>query len=120
LTTPRTRRKQSRSQVSGPYTSTVIYPILVNFGNVTVGTSGTAPVTLANASNTTMTIQSIKAAPSVYAGTNNCGSSLAPGLSCTITLTFKPTQKGSIQGTLSLGLNGNAAKVEATLTGSGN
>lgn len=63
----------------GTITSTVIYPILVNFGNVTVGTSGTAPVTLANASNTTMTIQSIRAAPSVYAGTNNCGSSLGPG-----------------------------------------
>jgi hypothetical protein len=104
----------------GTITSTVIYPILVNFGNVTVGTSGTAPVTLANASNKTMTIQSITAAPSVYAGTNNCGSSLAPGLSCTITLTFKPTKKGSIQGTLSIGLNGNAAEVEAKLTGSGN
>jgi hypothetical protein len=37
------------------------------------------PVTLANASNTTMTIQSIRAAPGVYAGTNNCGSSLGPG-----------------------------------------
>jgi hypothetical protein len=103
----------------GTVTSTVVYPVLVNFGGVTVGNTGTAPVTLANASNKTMTIQSIAAAPSVYTETNNCGSSLAPGLSCTINVTFKPAQKGSVPGTLSMGLNGKAARTEANLTGSG-
>jgi hypothetical protein len=103
----------------GTVSSTVVYPVLVNFGGVTVGNTGTAPVTLANASNKTMTIQSIAAAPSVYTETNNCGSSLAPGLSCTINVTFKPAQKGSVPGTLSMGLNGKAARTEANLTGSG-
>ena len=103
----------------GSITSTVVYPILVNFGTVAVGSSGTAPVTLANASNTRMTIQSITTSPSVYTESNNCGTSLAPGLSCTVTLTFKPTVAGSVQGTLSMGLESVASKVEATLTGSG-
>ena len=61
-------------------TSIVVYPILVNFGGVTVGTTGSAPVTLANASNAPLTIQQITASPSVYTATNNCGTSLARGL----------------------------------------
>ncbi len=104
---------------TGTVTSTVVYPILVNFGSVTVGTVGTAPVTLANASNTPLTIQQITTSPSVYTATNNCGKSLAPGLSCTVTVNFTPTQKGSVQGKLSMALNGKAAKVESSLTGSG-
>jgi len=104
---------------TGTVTSIVVYPILVNFGGVTVGTVGTAPVTLANASNTPLTIQQITTSPSVYTATNNCGTSLAPGLSCTVTVNFAPTQKGSVQGALSMALNGKTAKVEATLTGSG-
>lgn len=103
----------------GSITPVVVYPILVNFGSVAVGKTGTAPVTLANASNQTMTIQKITAAPGVYTESNNCGSSLAPGLSCTVTVTFKPSQKGSIQGTLSMGLNGKPVKVVSNLTGSG-
>ncbi len=104
----------------GSITSVVVYPILVNFGGVTVGSTGTAPVTLANASNQTMTIQQISVAPGVYAQINNCGTSLAPGLSCTVNVTFTPTQKGSVQGTLSMGLNGKAVKVVSNLTGAGN
>lgn len=104
----------------GSITPTVVYPILVNFGSVTVGTSGTAPVTLANASNTSLTIQKISTTPSVYTQTSNCGASVAPGQSCIITVTFKPTQKGSVQGTLSMALNGKPSKAEANLTGSGN
>jgi hypothetical protein len=103
----------------GSITSTVVYPILVNFGSVAVGSMGTAPVTLANASNTRMTIQSITTNPSVYGDSNNCGTSLAPGSSCTVTVTFKPTVAGSVQGALSMGLESDSVKVEANLTGSG-
>ncbi len=104
---------------TGSVTSIVVYPILVNFGGVTVGTTGTAPVTLANASNAPLTIQQITTSPSVYSATNNCGTSLPAGMSCTVTVNFKPTQKGSVQGKLSMALNGKAANVESSLTGSG-
>jgi hypothetical protein len=103
----------------GTVTSTVVYPVVVSFGSVAVGAVATAPVTLANASNSTLTIQSITTAPTVYTETNNCGSSLAPGLSCTINVTFKPAQKGSISGTLSMGLNGKAPRIMSNLKGSG-
>jgi hypothetical protein len=103
----------------GSITSIVVYPILVNFGNVAVGSAATAPVTLANASNQRITIQSITTSPAVYAESNNCGISLAPGLSCTTTVTFTPAQAGSVQGTLSMALEGVPTKVEASLTGSG-
>jgi len=103
----------------GSITSVVVFPILVNFGSVSVGSTATAPVVLANASNQTLSIQQISAAPAVYTQTNNCGNSLAPGLSCTVTVSFTPTQVGSVQGTLSMGLNGKPIKVVSHLTGSG-
>ena len=103
----------------GTITPTVVYPILVNFGGVAVGNTGTVPVTLANASNHVLTIQQIKTVPSVYTETNTCGSLLAPGASCTVNVAFAPAKKGSVQGTLSMALNGKASVVESKLTGSG-
>jgi hypothetical protein len=78
----------------GSITSMVVYPILVNFGNVAAGSTASAPVTLANDSNRRITIPSITTNPAVYAESNNCGTSLAPGLSCTTTATFTPAQAG--------------------------
>lgn len=103
----------------GSVTSVVVYPILVNFGAVSVGGGSTLPVVLANASNAALTIQQIVTAPSVYTQTNNCGSSVAPGQSCTVNVTFTPTQTGAVQGSLSMGLNGKPVKVVSKLNGSG-
>ena len=104
---------------TGSVTGIVVFPVLVNFGMVTVASTATAPVTLANATNQPLTIQGITTTPSVYSATNNCGSSVAPGQACTVTVSFTPTQKGSVQGTLSMALNGKASTVKANLTGSG-
>jgi hypothetical protein len=103
----------------GSITSIVVYPILVNFGNIAVGSTATAPVTLANASNKPITIQSITTTPAVYAESNNCVLWLAAALSCTTTVTFTPAQAGSVPGTLSMALEGVPPEVEASLTGSG-
>jgi hypothetical protein len=103
----------------GTITSTVVYPIMANFGIVNVGTTATLPIVLANAGNVPLTIQQIAASPSVYTETNNCGTSLAAGASCTVTMTFTPTQAGNISGTLSMALNGKPAISEVTLAGSG-
>ncbi len=104
---------------TGTVTGILVFPVLVNFGSVTTNTTATAPVTLANATNQPLTVQGITTAPSVFTETNNCGSSVAPGQSCTVTVGFAPTKKGSIQGTLSMALNGKASTVKANLTGSG-
>jgi hypothetical protein len=51
---------------------------------------------------------------------NTCTDSLAPGLSCTLQLGFKPTVKGSRTGTLTVtGANGGAANVNLSGTGLG-
>jgi len=103
----------------GTVTSTLVYPGLVNFGSVKVGTTSTLPVILANASNKAMTIQSITVTPSAYTVSSNCGTSLAPSLSCTVNVTFAPTSTGNVSGSLSMGLNGAKSKAESKLSGSG-
>jgi len=70
----------------------------VAFGDQLVGTTSTAETaTLTNTGGLTLTINNL-ATNGTNAGdfeqTNDCGSGLSPGFSCTITLTFRPTQVG--------------------------
>jgi len=52
--------------------------------------------------------------------TNNCAASLAPGLSCTLSLVFKPTVKGARTGTITVaGANGGAGNLNLSGTGLG-
>jgi Right handed beta helix region/Abnormal spindle-like microcephaly-assoc'd, ASPM-SPD-2-Hydin len=103
----------------GSVTPVLVYPILANFGNVPVGQTGTVPVVLANAANKPLSIQQIVASPSDYSQTNNCGTSLAPGASCTISVVFTPLQPGNVVGKLSTALNGKALTAQVKLVGSG-
>lgn len=104
----------------GAVTPVTVFPIILNFGGVTVGNSSALPVTLANASNQNLTIQQITTSPSVYTQSNNCGASVAPGASCTISVTFTPTQTGAVKGTLSMALNGKPPVTKVKMTGTGN
>jgi hypothetical protein len=68
-----------------------------------------------------MTIASIVATGD-YSQTNNCGSSMAAGGSCTITVTFSPTAAGSRPGAITITDNNNAVNgstQSVTLTGTG-
>ncbi len=103
----------------GSVTSVLIYPILANFGSVPVGQTTTVPVVLADAANDTLTIQKITTSPGVYTQTSNCGASLAPGKSCTITVAFAPVQQGNVTGKLSMALNDKPLVEEVKLVGSG-
>jgi hypothetical protein len=73
---------------------------------VTVTNSGTAAATSLAASVT-----------GDYAQSNNCGSSLAAGASCTVTVTFRPTAAGTRTGTLTV--SGGGASTAVALTGAG-
>ena len=97
----------------------VVFPIQLNFGGVTVGQSSTLPVTLANAANAKLTIQEIATTSAVFVADNNCGVELGPGASCTINVTFTPTQTGRTSAQLVMGLNNKVAVSEAKLTGNG-
>jgi len=105
---------------TGATSSIVVFPIAPNFGNVTVGQSLTLPVTLANASNSALSVQEITASPSVYTQSNTCGSSILAGAACTISVTFAPTQAGTVKGIITMGLNGKQPTTRVRMTGTGN
>jgi hypothetical protein len=76
-----------------------VWPLALNFGSLPLATPSTAQTaTLSNSGQTSLPISSITitgADPGDFAQTNNCGTSLAAGASCTITVTFTPTGEGS-------------------------
>jgi len=55
-----------------------------------------------------------------FAQTNGCGTSLAAGTKCTISVTFTPTQTGTRTGTLTATDSANNSPQTASLTGKGN
>ncbi len=92
----------------------------LNFPRGTVGTASAAiQVTLTNAGNAALEIDSVSTSGD-FAETNTCGTSLAAGASCTISVTFTPTVAGSRSGVLTItdNSNGNAGSTQTvTLAG---
>ena len=94
-------------------------PTSLTFATQFVGTSSSAQsVTLTNYGTTALSITSI-AASGDFSQTNTCGSSLAAEASCTISVTFKPTQRGTRTGTLSITDNAAGSPQTVSLTGTG-
>ena len=78
-----------------------LVPASMKFSAVVNGTSPSQQTTLTNTGGTTLTITSIT--PSAqFAQTNNCGTSVAAGTSCTINITFHPTNTGSLAGNVTI------------------
>ena len=74
----------------------------LNFKKQTVGTtSPPQTVTLTNTGSKAVRIASMKASAE-FAVTSTCGTSVAAGANCTISVTFSPTQKGAKQGTITI------------------
>jgi ABC-2 type transport system ATP-binding protein len=100
-----------------------VSPGAVAFGDQVVNTSS-APVTLTvtNAGSATMNITT-----TAIAGTNSgdftksadtcAGTSLAPGASCTLNVTFKPAAAGARSGRITVNSNGGNVRVDFTGTG---
>jgi uncharacterized repeat protein (TIGR03803 family) len=85
-----------------------VSPLILTFGHQVVGTSSPPQtVTLYNTGNAPLAIPGIGTSGD-FAQTNNCGGSIAAGGSCTISVTFTPTQAGSRIGTLTITDNSNA------------
>lgn len=81
-------------------------------------TSGAQFVFLSNTGTGPLTFSgSGIAASGDFSQTNNCGSALAQGTSCEITVTFTPTVTGSRTGNLSV--SGNGGPLSVSLTGTG-
>jgi len=107
------------STISGP--DATLSPTTLTFATQLVGTSSAAQsVTLSNYGTVTLGITSVGftgADPGDFAQTKACGSSVAPGASCTISVTFKPTQGGSRTAMLSITDNAPGSPQSVTLTG---
>jgi hypothetical protein len=107
---------------AGP--SANVAPSSLSFGNQPVGTpSGTLTATLANSGSAALSVSSIAVAGANagdFAQSNSCGSSVAAGGSCTISVTFDPTASGSRTASVSISDNATAGSPQTIgLSGTG-
>jgi len=109
--------------LTGTGTSVSVSPASLNFGSVPMGqTSTPQTVTVMNTCKAAVGISKIGIgggypAPSDFAETNNCGSSLAAGASCAIIVTFAPKGQASVSEALGMFVK-SAARV-VVLSGTG-
>jgi sugar lactone lactonase YvrE len=97
----------------------ILSPRSIDFGNVALGqTSLPSPVTLSNTGGDDLRTANV-VANGDFAEQNDCGNILAPGQSCTITVTFTPTKLGQRSGNLTITDNGPNGSHKAKLTGTG-
>ena len=97
-------------------------PTSLNFGNQTVGiASASQKVTLSNTGNIALTISIgiTGANSSDFGQTSTCGSSVAAGGSCTITVTFTPTASGTRNAAITITDNAPNSPQSVSLTGVG-
>jgi phospholipase C len=114
------------SDSSSPQTTTLyglgslveLSPTLLDFKGVALGSASTLPVTLTNVGTTIVKITSISANTD-YTASNNCGSSVASGGTCTVNVTFAPSASGSRPGALSVVSSDPASPERVDLVGSG-
>jgi uncharacterized repeat protein (TIGR03803 family) len=108
-------------------TIVTLTPASLTFASTTEGVETAAQVvTLKNTSTTTAV--TITAGGITFAGTNptsfiqtatTCGSTLAAGASCTISVAFKPAASGALSGRLSVADSGAGSPQTVALTGTG-
>src|SRR5437773_2685919 len=96
-------------------------PTSLTFANQTVGTTSAAQVsTLTNTGSTTITISSITPSGDfALAGLGTCGTSLAPGTSCTTSVNFTPTATGTRTGAVTVNDSATGSPQTISLAGSG-
>jgi hypothetical protein len=100
-----------------PSPSVSLVPTGLQFGSEPVGTSSSAQtIKLANSGTAAVQISAITAAGD-FSETNTCGSTVKAGASCTISVTFKPTQGGARSGAVTILESTGTSQVNLTGTG---
>jgi hypothetical protein len=84
-----------------------ISPAALSFGSVDVGASTSGTLTLSNTGDAALSIYAIQSTSSNFVQTNDCGSTVAPGASCSINVTFTPSAVQQYSGTLIITSNAN-------------
>lgn len=102
---------------NGP--AVVFSPTSLTFASQLIGTSSTPQaVTLSNIGNAALAISGITTS-SGFTQTNNCGSTVAAGGSCTITVVFKPTKPNASAGFVTVKDSAAGSPQTVPLTGTG-
>jgi hypothetical protein len=111
----------SGTGVNGPFLTPV--PSRVNFASQSLGTSSNpAVIMFVNSGNALLNISSIGITgtnASDFSLKNACGSSLAPGASCSVKVTFTPTASGSRTAGVSISDTAPGSPQSVSLTGTG-
>jgi Abnormal spindle-like microcephaly-assoc'd, ASPM-SPD-2-Hydin len=108
--------------VSNTGPTVTVSPTSLAWGRVVLGETGpTKTVTLTNTGTSTLNISNIATSGDFAQTTSSkpCGSTLAAGKSCTIKVTFTPTQVGMRTGTLTLTDNSPSSPQTVALSGTG-
>jgi hypothetical protein len=110
-------------ELAGVGTEVSVSPSTLNFGSQKRGTkSNPQTVTVTNHGSVALNISSIKInnnASGNYSETNDCGSQLAAGASCTVNVIFGPFYTGKIDSQLAITDDGGASPQIVPLTGTG-
>jgi len=102
VTGPTTNTVIARLQGSGVQFGDLRLPATMNFGALLLHSApGHQSLTLTNTGNGTLTISSVSVS-GPFTLTNGCGSTLAAGASCTLTLDFNPSALGTFNGSLTV------------------
>jgi hypothetical protein len=106
------------STVSAPKVS--LSATSLTFGSQAVGTSSVVRfTTLTNTGNATLTFSAVVSGDFAFGGVGTCGSSVAAGASCTISVKFTPTTTGTRTGGVTLTDNAGNSPQTISLTGIG-
>ena len=108
---------------TGTQPQAVLAPNPLAFPSTVVGTAATAlPMTLSNPGTAALAITGISvtgANASSFGQSNNCGTSLAVGATCTITVTFTPGSASALSAAISVADNATSSPQSAAVTGTG-
>jgi hypothetical protein len=95
-------------------------PPSVSFGNVAVGTSGSASVSLSNSGSASVTISQASVTGTGFTMVGSpTGQTIQPGQSISFTAKFSPTSAGNATGTISVASNAPNSLMTIPLTGAG-
>jgi hypothetical protein len=101
----------------GPMVS--LTPPSLTFGNQLVGTTSAAQnIAVNNNGHSPLTVKEIIATGD-FSQTNTCNNSVAPGSSCSVSVTFTPPSMGALAGGLTVTSNASNSPNSALLTGTG-
>ncbi|HEX4722769.1 MAG TPA: choice-of-anchor D domain-containing protein [Pseudonocardiaceae bacterium] len=94
-------------------------PTSLTFASQAVNTSsGAQLVTVTNTGTAAAAVSGVSATGD-FSQTSNCGSSIAAGANCTVSVTFRPTASGTRTGTLTVSSNAGNSPTTVALTGTG-